>query len=579
MAIKSDREYRNLGSLELKDIEENRMVEGYASTFEAYPLYEADGVTYYERIDPKAFEGADMSDVVFLKDHVGTVLARTKNGLLDLSIDEHGLAVRADLTKTTAGREMIEEIEVGNYTQMSFAFTVGADHYDKETRTRVIDSFKKLYDVSAVAFPANPSTDIGLTARDYFNGVIEAEKAERLERERRELQKKKIKLLMEVCIMTIQEIEARRAEIASEIEVEGADLDALEAEVRALADQEKEIRAQAAEEEEKRAAIAQGLKTVEVFEEVKTEEKREVMTEKEIRESKEYIEAYANYIKTGNDHECRTLLTENVSGDLPVPSFVDGVVKTAWERDEILSRVTKTYFKGNLKVAFELSADDAYWHEEGTTAVTEEALQLGIVTLSPMMVKKWIKISDETVGIGGEDFLRYIYDELTYRITKAIADNIVGCVVALSTADATHVGVGAIAANPALDTVAQLSALLSDEATNPVIIMNRATYADFISAQAEGNFAFDPFMGLPVLFNNYLPAFSLAEENEPYLIVGDLSGAQVNYPEGDDVVIKYDDLSLAEQDLVKVVGRQYAGIGITKDASFAYASKTEAVTT
>lgn len=377
--------------------------------------------------------------------------------------------------------------------------------------------------------------------------------------------------------MTIQEIEARRAEIAVEIEAEGADLDALETEVRDLAEQEKEIRAQAEAEAEKRAAIAQSVVKVDVIEEVK--EERKVMTNLEVRDTKEYIEAYANYIKTGNDHECRTLLTENVSGDLPVPSFVDGVVKTAWERDEILSRVTKTYFKGNLKVAFELSADGAYWHEEGTTAVTEEALQLGIVTLSPMMVKKWIKISDETVGIGGEDFLRYIYDELTYRITKAIADNIVGCVVALSTADATHVGVGAIAANPALDTVAQLYALLSDEATNPVIIMNRATYADFISAQAEGNFAFDPFMGLPVLFNNYLPAFSLAEENEPYLIVGDLSGAQVNYPEGDDVVIKYDDLSLAEQDLVKVVGRQYAGIGITKDASFAYASKTEAATT
>ena len=198
MAIKNDREYRNLGSFELKAQEDGRLVEGYASTFEAYPLWEEDGVTYYERISPDAFKSADMSDVVFLKDHVGTVLARTKNGLLELGIDEHGLKVTADLNKTTAGRQMMEEIEVGNYTQMSFAFTVEADHYEPETHTRVIDAFRKIFDVSAVGFPANPTTDIGLSARSYFDGVIEAERAERLEREQRASHIKKIKILMEV---------------------------------------------------------------------------------------------------------------------------------------------------------------------------------------------------------------------------------------------------------------------------------------------------------------------------------------------------------------------------------------------
>lgn len=195
MAIKSDREYRNIGGFEVR---ENDIVEGYASTFEAYPLWEEDGVTVYERIEPTAFEGADLSDVVFLKDHTGTVLARTKNRLLQLSVDEHGLHTRTDLSKTAAAREMREEIAVGNYSQMSFSFTVAKEHYDKETRTRVIDSFKKLYDVSAVAFPANPFTDIGVSARDYFHGVMEAEQAERLEREKRDRQKQKIKILMGV---------------------------------------------------------------------------------------------------------------------------------------------------------------------------------------------------------------------------------------------------------------------------------------------------------------------------------------------------------------------------------------------
>ena len=202
MAIKDDREYRNLGSLEIRSAEEasepSFFVEGYASTFEPYKLYEFEGNDYYEVIDRNAFDNADLSDVVFLRDHEGRVLARTKNGSVELNMDEHGLHVRANLGLTKAAREMREEIEVGNYSQMSFAFVVEDDEYDKKTRTRVIRSIRKLYDISAVAFPANPGTDIGVSMRDYFNGVIEMEKAERLEAERRakeiEILKLKIKL-------------------------------------------------------------------------------------------------------------------------------------------------------------------------------------------------------------------------------------------------------------------------------------------------------------------------------------------------------------------------------------------------
>ena len=197
MAIKEDREYRNLGNLELKEDPGNGyMVEGYASTFEPYKLITLDGVDYYERIEPTAFEHTDMSDVVFLRDHEGRVLARTKNGTIQLEVDNIGLHQRTDLGKTLASREMYEDIEARNYTQMSFSFTVDDDEYEEDTHTRVIKSIRKIYDVSAVAFPANPGTNIGLSMRDYFNGVIEAEKAERLEAERRakEIEKLRLKL-------------------------------------------------------------------------------------------------------------------------------------------------------------------------------------------------------------------------------------------------------------------------------------------------------------------------------------------------------------------------------------------------
>ena len=194
-----EREYRNMTFEVRKDgAEPSFLVEGYASTFEPYKLIEIDGEDYNERIEPTAFDEADMTDVVYRIDHDGRVFARSSAGTIKLDIDERGLHHITDLSKTSASREHFEDIEAGNYPQMSFAFTVGADHYDAETRTRIIDRIDKVFDISAVSFPANPTTEIHV--RDYFNGVIEMEKAERLEREKREAQKQKIRILSEVKI-------------------------------------------------------------------------------------------------------------------------------------------------------------------------------------------------------------------------------------------------------------------------------------------------------------------------------------------------------------------------------------------
>lgn len=192
--VKNDREYRNLGRFEIRAGEnETENVVGYASTFDTYELFEdPEFGKVYERIDPRAFENTDMSDVVFLRDHAGRVLARTKNDSIKLSTDEHGLLTDTFLGLTTASREMLEDIRVGNYTQMSFAFTVESDHW--EGNTRVVDSVRKLYDISAVAFPANPFTEIGLSARSLFHGEMEKRKAERLEAERRDRERKRLAL-------------------------------------------------------------------------------------------------------------------------------------------------------------------------------------------------------------------------------------------------------------------------------------------------------------------------------------------------------------------------------------------------
>jgi len=185
MPKRDDREYRAMPVFAAAGEGDEYIVEGYASTFEPYVLFEEDGIAYSERIEPTAFDEADMTDVIFQRDHSGTVMARTSNGTIELTVDEHGLHQRADLGKTESARQMYEEIKAGMYTQMSFAFTVAQDAYDRDTRTRIIQKIKKVYDVSAVSFPANPGTDIGIAARSFFDGEIEREKQEMLERERR----------------------------------------------------------------------------------------------------------------------------------------------------------------------------------------------------------------------------------------------------------------------------------------------------------------------------------------------------------------------------------------------------------
>lgn len=201
MPIKDNREYRKAQTFTVEQRAEGEepsfFVEGYATTFnEPYVMYHYDGNDYFEEVDAKAFDDADMSDVIFQYDHEGMVYARQKNGTLELNVDDKGLKVRADLGSITASREMYEAINAGLVSEMSFAFTVEEDSYNEKTRTRTITKINKLYDVSAVSIPANPATTI--SARSYFDGVIEKEKQELLKAEQRKAQILRIKILTEV---------------------------------------------------------------------------------------------------------------------------------------------------------------------------------------------------------------------------------------------------------------------------------------------------------------------------------------------------------------------------------------------
>ncbi len=379
---------------------------------------------------------------------------------------------------------------------------------------------------------------------------------------------------------TLAEIETRKAAILSEMEQEGADLDALKKVMDELRENAQQIREAAAKAEETRKAIASGAAGITVGETRKAETARKNVDE--IRGSKEYVEAFARYLQTEDDRECRALLSENATsgGQVPVPTLVDPIIKTAWEKNEILNRVNKTSFKGNLKSAFERAADPAYEHGEGTTAITEGDITLGIVELKPKNIKKFVRGSDEVIATGGEALVSYVYKELAYQIIKLLAAKVVADISGASTSHSSSaVGIPKIDGSPDLSIVVTAEANLSDEAESVVVIINRLTAAAFHQAKVAGNFAVDPYDGLTVLYSSALPAYSSASDNAVWMIVGDLGGEQVNYPEGEGIVTKWDDLSEAEADMVKVHGRQFAAHGVTKPGMFVNVKKAAAVTT
>ena len=379
---------------------------------------------------------------------------------------------------------------------------------------------------------------------------------------------------------TMQEIETRKAAILQEMEQEGADLDALKSEMDELRENAQQIRDTAAKAEETRKAIANGAAGIVIGETRRAETKAKTVDE--IRGSKEYVEAFARYLMSEDDRECRALLSENASsgGQVPVPTLVDPIIKTEWEKSEILTRVNKTAFKGNMKSAFERAADPAYEHGEGTTAITEEDLTLGVVELKPKNIKKFIRLSDEVIATGGEALVTYIYKELAHQILLLLVKKVIGDISGASTSHSSSaVGIPKISGSPDLSVVVTAEAELSDEAENVVVIINRKTSAAFHQAKVAGNFAVDPYDGLTVLYTSALPAYSTAADNAVWMIVGDLDGEQVNYPEGEGIITKWDDISEAEADMVKVHGRQFAAHGVTKPGRFVNVKKAAAVTT
>ena len=385
---------------------------------------------------------------------------------------------------------------------------------------------------------------------------------------------------MELNEMTLSDVESRIAELNTEGK-STEEIEAMTEELKALNERKAELA-----DLEARKAAAQAINDGKVASsEVKTIEERKgetnMMTVKEYRNSREYIDAFAEFVKTGRDEECRALLTTNVgeAGTVAVPDFVLDQIKTAWDRNEILQLVPKEEVPGNLEIQFEISGTDAVIHDEGSGAVSEEVLTLGIVKLIPKNIKKWISVSDEVMSLRGQAFLNYVIRELNHKIMKKAADELVTKIANLpQLATSTTPMAAAVTAAPAVGTVASAMGELSDEADNPTVIMNKKTWSAFKAAQYAAGFYIDPFEGLNVRYNNSLPAYADASAGDVYMIVGDLGyGAFANFPDGFVPNYKVDDMTRKKEDLVEVLGKLFGAVEPVACRAFTLVKKPESI--
>lgn len=198
MPVKTnEREYRDIDiqNMEVRTLEDGQdIVEGYATTWTEYLLWDDGEYRMYERFDPHAYDGCDMSDVIMQLNHEGRVFARGGNSTLIVGPDEKGLHMRAYLGGTEAGRQIRDEIKGGYLTKMSQGFRVKKDKRevveDRENHRvdihRTVLEVEKLYDVSVVSLPANSATEISV--RSISDGLIAEVREEitaRAERERK----------------------------------------------------------------------------------------------------------------------------------------------------------------------------------------------------------------------------------------------------------------------------------------------------------------------------------------------------------------------------------------------------------
>lgn len=469
-----NREYRSFAELRSEGSEEYK-VEGYASTFEPYEMCEIDGEKYFERIEPTAFNDCDMSDVVLRVDHQGMVYARTSAGTLTVNMDDHGLHTEADLSRTANSRALYEEIKAGNYPQMSFCFIVpeGGDRFDQDSRTRVIERIAKLYDVSPVSFPANPTTELHARALEYFNGEIEKLKAERPEEP------------------ALEEVEERineegKTESAEEL-VETEEREAVET-AETSTEQAEDRRAE--EMAEYRALQNQVLSgrigtVVETHEEInKMEEKKYTV------DSAEYRDAFYAVLGDYATPEQRAIVVDTTNpggGDaIAIPKTLDEKI---WDGIHTAHPILADIATVRSGVAMEVTKHTAIATStskklDSAATPAEESNTFVKVVLYGYDYEKYVTLTYAEAKMSQGALEDYLAEEISAELGEALAKDVFAQILA----DATTAQKVTIAtSNPDYFAGVKSALALASLASEPVIYAPAAEYYEIVGAIKSGS--------------------------------------------------------------------------------------------
>lgn len=384
----------------------------------------------------------------------------------------------------------------------------------------------------------------------------------------------------------LDKLNARQTELTSQIEKRGADFqkiteeerDAFLNETQRLSDEFNTNKELIEKITERKARLEEEARKMELNKIVQNPSEPE---KRNIADTTEYRDLWIKVVKGEADVAELRAVTSSADG-VPVPTIMQQYVETSWERyGHVSNLVTKSYYKGILAVPYEESAGDAGYHTEGGAAPTEETLTLDQTLLQPVMIKKWISVTDEVKALTGDEFLRYIADEIVYKIVKFLDDQIVAGagssskgVIGITSAgltDSLTYGLDFNAVNVALGN-------LGDRVEDPVVIMNKKTfYANFMGLKDTAG---QPIMrvltdnegrtrnyvnGIPVVFSSALDDYDTATAGtDVYMIVGDLKAYRLNLPEGEDVVMLHDIYTLATQDMERIIGRLFAAGNVVR---------------
>lgn len=374
----------------------------------------------------------------------------------------------------------------------------------------------------------------------------------------------------------VDEIITRAKAIEEEMAQDGADIEALTKEADELIARKKEIIAERAAAEQ--AILAGAGETISEHQENTQMEEIKIT-----RDSQEYVEAYGEYKRTGDDTIVRSLLkSENAeNGTVAVPTVVEEAIEKAWKEDQILSKVKQSSYKGNLEVNFFIDGDAAIVHAEGGDPIADEDLDLGIRTLVPIAIKKNLPVTRQALKLRGAAFLDFlkdeVYDAIVYKAGGELLNDIKS---APSTSTASMPGVPKVttdsgATDPlSLSLLVEAQGVLSARAKNKVWIMNPQTKAYCKALAIANNYAIDPFDGIPVIEDDRLPAYTSAQAGDTYIILGDLSyGARANFPDGKDVEILVDKMTNKKKNVVDIFGEMFLSIGICQQNAFVKIAK------